>query len=39
MRVGVHTGTLIGGVVGTLEASFDIFGNDVLVASKVESQS
>ena len=39
MRVGIHTGTIIGAVVGSIRASFDIFGNDVLIASKVESKS
>jgi class 3 adenylate cyclase len=39
MRVGLHTGTIVGGVVGSLEANFDIFGNDVLIANKVESKS
>ena len=39
MRVGLHTGTIVGGMIGSIEASFDIFGNDVLIASKVESKS
>ncbi|CAG9320537.1 unnamed protein product [Blepharisma stoltei] len=37
MRIGVHTGKIIGGIVGTNIVRYDIYGDDVLVANKMES--
>ena len=37
MRIGIHTGKLIGGIIGTKLVRYDIFGSDVLVANKMES--
>jgi class 3 adenylate cyclase len=36
MRIGVHTGTIIGGIVGTDIVRYDIYGSDVVVANKFE---
>lgn len=37
MRIGVHTGKIIGGVVGTDIVRYDIYGEDVTIANKMES--
>ena len=37
MRIGVHTGKLIGGVIGTDIIRFDIYGKDVRIANSMES--
>ena len=37
MRIGVHTGKIVGGIIGTKVVRYDIFGNDVLIANKMES--
>lgn len=37
MRIGVHTGRVIGGVVGTDVVRYDIYGEDVTIANKMES--
>lgn len=37
MRIGVHTGKVMGGVVGTDRMQFDIFGDTVNIASRFES--
>lgn len=37
MRIGIHTGTIIGGIVGTDIIRFDLYGSDVLIANKMES--
>lgn len=36
MRIGIHTGTIIGGIVGTQIVRYDIYGSDVVVANKFE---
>jgi class 3 adenylate cyclase len=36
MRIGIHTGTIIGGIVGTEIVRYDIYGSDVVVANKFE---
>lgn len=38
MRIGIHTGTIIGGVLGTDIVRYDIYGPDVLIANKMESK-
>ena len=38
MRIGIHTGSIIGGVLGTDVVRYDIYGPDVLVANKMESK-
>ena len=37
MRIGVHTGEVIAGVIGTNIVRYDIWGPDVLIANKMES--
>ena len=37
MRIGVHTGSIIGGVLGTDIVRYDIYGQDVIIANKMES--
>ena len=37
MRIGVHTGKIIGGVIGTGIIRYDLYGHDVLIANKMES--
>jgi class 3 adenylate cyclase len=38
LRVGVHSGPVIGGVIGHRKFSFDIWGETVNIASRLESQ-
>ncbi|CAD8079778.1 unnamed protein product [Paramecium primaurelia] len=38
MRIGIHTGNIIGGVLGTEIVRYDIYGPDVLIANKMESK-
>ena len=37
MRIGIHTGDIIGGVMGTSIVRYDIYGTDVLFANSMES--
>ncbi|CAD8103907.1 unnamed protein product [Paramecium primaurelia] len=37
MRIGIHTGHLIGGIIGTDIVRYDIYGKDVSIANKMES--
>eukprot|EP01017_Pseudomicrothorax_dubius_P040929 TRINITY_DN6496_c0_g1_i1.p1 TRINITY_DN6496_c0_g1~~TRINITY_DN6496_c0_g1_i1.p1 ORF type:complete len:125 (+),score=13.61 TRINITY_DN6496_c0_g1_i1:119-493(+) len=37
MRIGIHTGQCIGGIIGTDIVRYDIYGKDVLIANKMES--
>jgi class 3 adenylate cyclase len=37
MRIGIHTGDIIGGVMGTNIVRYDIYGIDVLFANSMES--
>ena len=37
MRIGIHTGRVIGGIAGTKIIRYDIYGQDVVIANKVES--
>ncbi len=38
LRIGVHSGSVIGGVIGDRKFAFDIWGETVNVASRLESQ-
>ncbi|MDP6945385.1 MAG: adenylate/guanylate cyclase domain-containing protein, partial [Myxococcota bacterium] len=38
LRVGIHSGPLIGGVIGTRRLAYDVWGDTVNVASRMESQ-
>lgn len=35
IRVGIHTGNIIAGMIGTKLVKYDIFGNNVLITSKI----
>ncbi len=37
MRIGIHTGKIVAGIIGTKIVRYDIFGSDVLIANKMES--
>ena len=37
MRIGIHTGAVIAGIIGSTVVRYDIFGSDVLIANKMES--
>lgn len=37
MRVGVHTGSVLCGIVGTKRFKFDVWSNDVSFANKMET--
>ena len=37
MRIGIHTGNLIGGIAGTSIVRYDIYGVNVYIANKMES--
>jgi len=38
MRIGLHCGWFVGGVIGTTRVRFDIWGEDVLVGNSIESE-
>lgn len=37
MRIGIHTGVMTAGIIGSNIVRYDIFGSDVLIANKMES--
>lgn len=37
MRIGIHTGKITAGVIGTTKLRYDIWGSDVLIANQMES--
>ena len=37
MRIGMHTGTVVGGIAGTTIVRYDIYGEDVIIANQMES--
>jgi hypothetical protein len=39
VRVGIHTGHIVAGIIGTKLVKYDIFGEDVLTAYKVKSNT
>ena len=36
IRIGVHTGNIIAGMIGTRLVKYDIFGENVLISSKMK---
>jgi len=36
MRIGIHTGRVIAGIIGSKVVRYDIFGEGVLIANKME---
>ena len=39
LKVGIHTGKILGGIIGSKIVRYDIFGHDVLIAKKIEKIS
>lgn len=37
MRIGIHTGKIIGGVMGTDVVRYDVYGRNITIANKMES--
>ena len=37
MRIGIHTGELVAGVIGTLKFAYDVWGDTVNIASRMET--
>ena len=37
MRIGIHTGRVVAGIIGSKVVRYDIFGEGVLIANKMES--
>jgi class 3 adenylate cyclase len=37
MRIGIHTGKVFAGIIGSKVVRYDIFGDGVLIANKMES--
>ena len=37
MRIGIHTGKIVAGIIGSKIVRYDIFGENVLIANKMES--
>jgi class 3 adenylate cyclase len=37
MRIGVHTGKIVAGIIGSKIVRYDIFGENVMIANKMES--
>ena len=37
MRIGIHTGKMVAGIIGSKVVRYDIFGDGVLIANKMES--
>jgi adenylate cyclase len=39
LRIGIHTGSVVGGIVGTRKYIYDIFGDSINISSRLESNS
>jgi adenylate cyclase len=37
MRIGIHSGSIIGGVMGSNKWQYDVWSKDVIIANKIES--
>jgi len=38
MRIGIHSGDVIGGISGSSIVRYDIYGKDSMIANKMESE-
>lgn len=38
LKMGLHTGKILGGIIGSKIVRYDIFGHDVLIAKKIEQR-
>lgn len=39
LRVGIHSGSVVGGIIGLEKKTFDLWGDTINIASRIESQS
>lgn len=39
LKVGIHTGRILGGIIGSKIVRYDIFGQDVMIVKKIEYSS
>lgn len=38
LKIGIHTGKILGGIIGSKIVRYDVFGRDVLIAKKIEQR-
>jgi class 3 adenylate cyclase len=39
IRIGIHTGSAVGGIIGKVKKSFDLWGDTINIASRLEKES